>query len=62
MLGTLAFIREKYGSVESYVVDHLGVPQAKVEQLRRNLIVDLAEGEEALDWRRHAGPKGEPRL
>ncbi|KAG7291498.1 hypothetical protein NEMBOFW57_001517 [Staphylotrichum longicolle] len=62
MLGTLALIRQQYGSVESYVVDHLGVSQAKVDQLRRNLVVDLAEGEEALDWRRHAGSKEEPRL
>ncbi len=63
MLLTLELIRERYGSVQQYVVDHLGVPQASVDQLRRNLVVDLAEGEEALDWRRvHAAPTGEPRL
>lgn len=54
MLQTLAMIREKYGSVESYVVDHVGVPPASVERIRKNLVVDLAEGEEPLDWRRHA--------
>lgn len=53
MLGTLNMIRERYGSVERYVVEHLGVSQASVEQIRRNLIVDLAEGEEALDWKSH---------
>ncbi|KAL2255637.1 hypothetical protein VTK26DRAFT_2972 [Humicola hyalothermophila] len=55
MLGTLIMIREKYGSVERYVTDHLGVSPAKIEQIRRNLIVDIAEGEEeSLDWRKQA--------
>lgn len=54
MLQTLAMIRDKYGSVESYVVNHLGVSPASVERIRANLVVDLAEGEEPLDWRRHA--------
>ncbi|KAH6855326.1 protein-tyrosine phosphatase-like protein [Chaetomium sp. MPI-CAGE-AT-0009] len=63
MLGTLAMIREKYGSVESYVVNHLGVSPASVEQIRRNLVVDLAEGEESLDWKSHAaGLEGQPRI
>ncbi|KAK3311521.1 protein-tyrosine phosphatase-like protein [Chaetomium strumarium] len=62
MLLTLKLIREKYGSVETYVVDHLGVSQASVEQIRKNLIVDLAEGEEPLDWGNLAGLKNEPRL
>jgi hypothetical protein len=63
MMGTLALIRERYGSVESYVVDHLGMSPASVEQIRRNLIVDLAEGEQPVDWRSHAGLLGgEPRL
>ena len=64
MLGTLALIRERYGSVESYVVDHLGMSRASVEQIRRNLIVDLAEDEQPLDWRVHARllGGGEPRL
>ncbi|KAL2020475.1 hypothetical protein VTK56DRAFT_8360 [Thermocarpiscus australiensis] len=54
MLGTLRLIRERYGSVESYVVDCLGVSRTSVERVRRNLVVDLAEGEEPLDWRSHA--------
>jgi hypothetical protein len=62
MLLTLELLREKYGSVESYVVDHLGVSRASVEQIRKNLIVDLAEGEEPLDWRNLAGLKSEPHL
>jgi hypothetical protein len=63
MLGTLAMIRERYGSVESYVVNHLGVSPESVEQIRRNLVVDLAEGEESLDWRSHAASlEGQPRL
>lgn len=40
MLATLAMIREKYGSVEGYVVDHCRVAPAAVDQIRRNLIVD----------------------
>ncbi len=54
MLGTLAMVRERYGSVQRYVVEHLGVSPASIEQLRRNLVVDLAEGEEPVDWRAHA--------
>jgi len=49
MLGTLAFIRERYGSVESYVVDHLGVSPVAVERIREKLVVDLADGEQPLD-------------
>ncbi|KAK4133480.1 hypothetical protein BT67DRAFT_442922 [Trichocladium antarcticum] len=56
MLRTLDMLRERYGSVEQYVVGQLGVSQANVEQIRNNLIVDLAEGEKALDWRGHAIP------
>ncbi|KAK0612359.1 protein-tyrosine phosphatase-like protein, partial [Bombardia bombarda] len=49
MLGTLNFIREKYGSVESYVVDHCNISLAQVDQLRRNLIVDISDTEPPLD-------------
>lgn len=56
MLGTLAMIRETYGSVEAYVTDHLGVSQASIDQLRKNLVVDIVEGgEQPLDWKRHSG-------
>ncbi|KAK4248695.1 protein-tyrosine phosphatase-like protein [Corynascus novoguineensis] len=49
MLGTLALIRERYGSAESYVVNHLGMSQASVERIRQNLVVNLADGEKPLD-------------
>jgi len=41
MIGTLAMIRKVYGSVESYVVDHLKISPESVAQIRRNLIVDV---------------------
>ncbi|KAK4188988.1 tyrosine phosphatase [Podospora australis] len=53
MLGTLAHIRSTYGSVEDYVVNHVGLSPEDVRRIRENLIVDLAEGEEPVDWRRH---------
>jgi hypothetical protein len=63
MLETLKFIRQEYGSVEDYVVKNLGVSQESVEQIRRNLVVELAPGEKALDWRSLAGlKKKEPHL
>jgi protein tyrosine/serine phosphatase len=43
MLTTLAMIREKYGSVESYVVDHCRVSRETVEQLRKNLVVNVSD-------------------
>ncbi|KAK4443715.1 protein-tyrosine phosphatase-like protein [Podospora aff. communis PSN243] len=43
MLATLAMIREKYGSVESYVVDHCRVSRETVEQLRKNLVVNVSD-------------------
>lgn len=63
MLGTLEFIRERYGSVEKYVVDHIGLSPESVERIRKNLIVDLAEGEEPLDctWIETGLKDGEPR-
>ncbi|KAK4102813.1 hypothetical protein N658DRAFT_494874 [Parathielavia hyrcaniae] len=62
MLMTLKFIREKYGSVKGYVFNELRMSQATVEQVRKNLVVDLAEGEEAHDWRSHAGLLEKPHL
>lgn len=40
MLATLAMIREKYGSVERYVVDQCRVTPAAVDRIRNNLVVD----------------------
>ncbi|KAK0725765.1 protein-tyrosine phosphatase-like protein [Lasiosphaeris hirsuta] len=54
MLATLGMVREKYGSVESYVVDHCRVSRDTVEQLRRNLIVNIDANESAIDWQAQA--------
>lgn len=55
MLDTLAMLREKYGSVERYVMEHCGLSAEAVERLRKNLLVDVAsDGAPPLDWRRNA--------
>ncbi|KAB5559774.1 tyrosine phosphatase [Coniochaeta sp. 2T2.1] len=41
MLATLTMIREKYGSVESYVMEQCRVTRPSVEQIRRNLVVTV---------------------
>ncbi|KAK1830233.1 protein-tyrosine phosphatase-like protein [Podospora conica] len=41
MLGTLAMIRDTYGSAESYLVDHCRVSRETLERLRRNLVVEV---------------------
>ncbi|KAI0548467.1 tyrosine phosphatase [Xylaria curta] len=53
MLGTLARIREQYGSVEQCVID-LGIltPEG-ITQLRKNLIVE-ADEDEVVRWQEHA--------
>lgn len=53
MVGTLAYIRAQYGSVEQCVVK-LGIltPEG-IAQLRENLIVEVDE-DEAIQWREHA--------
>lgn len=43
MLGTLALIRQKYGSIEGYIVDQCRLTPATIEQIRQNLVVDAAE-------------------
>ncbi|KAI0838080.1 tyrosine phosphatase family-domain-containing protein [Hypoxylon sp. FL0890] len=53
MLGTLATIREKYGSVEKCVVDLGLLSPEGIKQLRSNLIVDANE-EEVVPWQNHA--------
>jgi hypothetical protein len=45
MLGTLALIRQKYGSVEGYVVDKCRLKPDAVEQIRRNLVVDAGQNQ-----------------
>ena len=54
MLATLAMIREKFGSVEKLIVDEFRISPEAIEQIRRNLVVDLQEGEKPLDWQSHA--------
>jgi protein tyrosine/serine phosphatase len=43
MLGTLALIRQKYGSVEGYVVDRCRISPDAVGRIRQNLIVDAGQ-------------------
>jgi protein tyrosine/serine phosphatase len=45
MLGTLALIRHKYGSVDGYVVDKCRLKPDAVEQIRRNLLVDAGQNQ-----------------
>ncbi|KAI1141013.1 tyrosine phosphatase family-domain-containing protein [Hypoxylon sp. FL0543] len=53
MLGTLAMIRKKYGSVENCVVDLGLLSPEGIKQLRSNLIVDANE-DEIVPWQDHA--------
>ncbi len=54
MLLTLTHLRTHYGSAERYITEHLGLSAAAVSQIRRGLVIDLAEGEEAVDWRSYS--------
>ncbi|KAK4161424.1 tyrosine phosphatase [Cladorrhinum sp. PSN259] len=40
LLATLSHIRKQYGSVESYVVNNLGISPETVAKIRANLVVD----------------------
>ncbi|KAL0937865.1 tyrosine phosphatase [Colletotrichum truncatum] len=53
MLSTLAVIRREYGSVEAYVRHRCRLSPEAVEQIRKNLIVDVADGHRAVDWVSH---------
>jgi len=46
MLAALVALRQTYGSVETYVREHCGLSAEEVEQIRRNMVVDLDEEEE----------------
>ncbi|KAK4683004.1 hypothetical protein QC764_121230 [Podospora pseudoanserina] len=50
MLATLRYIRQKYGSVEEYLLQHMGLSQETLDKIKKNLVVDLAEGEETVPW------------
>lgn len=54
MLATLAMIRENFGSVEKLLVNEFRISPDAVAQIRRNLVVDLKNGEQPLDWQSHA--------
>jgi len=54
MLATLDMIRQRYGSVEGYVIDHCRVSPETIKRLRRNLVVNVTDAEQPLDWRSHA--------
>ncbi|TDZ75191.1 Tyrosine-protein phosphatase [Colletotrichum trifolii] len=53
MLSTLAHIRREYGSVEAYVRNECRISQEQVDQIRKNLIMDAAEGHHVVDWASH---------
>ncbi|KAK0665742.1 protein-tyrosine phosphatase-like protein [Cercophora samala] len=50
MLDTLAYIQQTYGGVEQYLLNHMGLSQETLDQIKKNLTVDLAEGEETVPW------------
>ncbi|KAK3331153.1 protein-tyrosine phosphatase-like protein [Apodospora peruviana] len=54
MLETLKMLRQTYGSVEQYVIDHCQVSPEAVEQIKKNMVVDISAVEPLLDWESHA--------
>ncbi|OTB07331.1 hypothetical protein M426DRAFT_249195 [Hypoxylon sp. CI-4A] len=54
MLGTLAKIRETYGSVEKCVIDLELLSIDGIKQLRENLVVDVDEDNGVVPWQDHA--------
>lgn len=53
MIGTLRMIRERYGGVEGFVRKECGLSDADIEQIRKNLVVDVGEGQVLVDWEEH---------
>ncbi|KAK2771309.1 tyrosine phosphatase [Colletotrichum kahawae] len=53
MLSTLELIRREYGSVESFVQTRCRLSPEAIEQIRKNLIVDVADGHRVVDWVSH---------
>ncbi|ROW10248.1 hypothetical protein VMCG_01776 [Cytospora schulzeri] len=53
MVGTLKMIREKYGGVEEFVRKECGLSDGDIEQIRRNLVVDVGEEQFLIDWEQH---------
>ncbi|CAN8100000.1 unnamed protein product [Discula destructiva] len=56
MAGTLRMVRERWGGVEAFVRGEIGLSADEVEAVRRNLVVDVGEGEGQglVDWEEHA--------
>lgn len=54
MMGTLRMIRERYGGVEEFVRTKCGLSDGEIEQIRRNLVVDV-DGDQVpvIDWEEH---------
>lgn len=53
MQDTLAMIKERWGGVEEFVVKECGLTTEEVGKIRKNLVVELEEGEKAVDWEEH---------
>ncbi|KUI59009.1 Tyrosine-protein phosphatase [Cytospora mali] len=54
MIGTLNLIWEKYGGVEEFVRKECGLSDEEIEQIQRNLVVDVDEEQVPIvDWEEH---------
>ncbi|EFQ29448.1 tyrosine phosphatase [Colletotrichum graminicola M1.001] len=54
MLATLAKLREEYGSIEAYVQNRCRVSAEAIDKIRSNLVVDISDEHQALDWISHS--------
>lgn len=54
MIATLSMIRHDYGSVEAYVQQQCRLSADAIEQIRRNLTVDVGEEQQVVDWVSHS--------
>lgn len=54
MRGTLRMIRERWGGVEGYVTKEVGLSAEEVDAIRRNLVVEVVDGLETLQWEENA--------
>lgn len=53
MMGTLALIRREYGGVEEFVRGRCGLSDEEIEQIRKNLIVEVEGDQQPVDWEAH---------
>lgn len=54
MMATLAMVRERWGGVEAFVRGQIGLREEEVEAIRKNLVVDVQDDGEVVDWKQHA--------